>query len=318
MFNIYIMSVNMHCSNVLTHALLASNPPADIILIQEPWYGYIGTCQSDIDPASTNTLRGVASPLWNFIYPGLVNPGTTRAKIMAYSHKTNPIFTVSNCLNLVSHPSLMTLEVIMGDDHFLITNVYHNTNDPTCLQMLFNADFDPTIPAIFIGNFNMHSPTWSPSGLPHLRWAHTVEDWAALNLLNLLNPPGGPTRFGEGPAGHHQRDSTIDLAWINATAVQDNSFHNFTIDRDASLDSDHAALLVMYLSPANDILHAPAPSLGFAITPDHAEEWTRNFLCCLLQPLATEHDINTKTTLLHNDIEQTSAQTLSKKKPFSP
>jgi hypothetical protein len=193
MSNIHIMSVNMCHSNVLTHALLASDPPADIILIQEPWYGHIGTRWSDTDPVGTNTLGGVASPLWNFIYPGLVNPGTTWAKVMAYSRKTNPIFTVSNCLDLVSHPSLMTLEVIVGDDHFLITNVYHDTNDPTCLQTLFDTEFDPTTPAIFIGNFNTHSPTWSPLGLPRSRWAHTVEDWAALNLLDLLNPPGVPT-----------------------------------------------------------------------------------------------------------------------------
>ena len=146
---------------MLTHALLASDPLANIILIQEPWYGHIGTCWSDTDPAGTNTLRGVTSPLWNFIYPGLVNPGTMQAKVMAYFHKTNPIFTVSNCLDLVSYPSLITLEVIVGksNDHFLITNIYHNTNDPTCLQMLFDANFNPTIPAIFIGDFNTHSPT---------------------------------------------------------------------------------------------------------------------------------------------------------------
>ena len=100
--------------------------------------------------------------------------------------------------------------------------------------------------------------------------------------------------------------------------MQDDSFHNFIIDRDASLGSDHAALLVTYLSPADNILHAPAPSLGFAITPDHAEEWTRNFPRHPHRPLPTELDIDAETELLHNDIEQTSAQTLNRKKPFSP
>jgi hypothetical protein len=80
------------------HALLAAEPPADIILFQEPWYDQIGVRRSDTDPAGTNTLGGVSSPLWNYIYPGIKDLGTTRAKVMAYSHKSNTRFTVANRL----------------------------------------------------------------------------------------------------------------------------------------------------------------------------------------------------------------------------
>jgi len=192
------MSINMWWSNVLTHALLASEPSADIILIQEPWYDQIGVRRSDSDPAGTNMLEGVSSPLWNFIYLGIKDLETTQAKVMAYSCKSNPLFTIANWLNLVSHPSLLTLEVIAGNNWFFVTNVYHDVKDPSCRQTLFNLKLDPITPALYIGDFNTHSPAWSPPGLPCSSWAHDLEDWAALNLLDLLNSPGIPTHFGEG------------------------------------------------------------------------------------------------------------------------
>ena len=262
----------MRCSNTLTHALLASEPPADIILIQEPWYDWVSIRQSDNDPAGTNTLGGVSSPLWNFLYPGIADLGTTRAKVMAYTQKSNPFFSVANRLDLVSHPSLLTLEVIAGDDHFFVTNVYHDVKDPTCRHTLFSLELDPLTPALYIGDFNTHSPTWSPPGLPRSSWAHDLEAWATLNLLDLLNSPGVPTRFGEGPPDRPQRDSTIDLAWINAAATQDDLFHSFLVDKDASLGSDHAALLVMYRATDDIDIAAPGPPSGYTISPEKEED----------------------------------------------
>ena len=318
MYNICIMSVNMRRSNALTHALLASEPPADIILIQEPWYDRVSIRRSDTDPAGTNTLGGVSSPLWNFIYPGIADLGSTRAKVMAFTRKSNPAFSVANRLDLVSHPSLLTLEVIAGDNHFFITNVYHDIKDPTCRNSLFNLELNPLTPALYISDFNTHSPTWSPPGFPRSSWAHDLEAWATLNLLDLLNAPGVPTRFGEGPLDRPHRDSTIDLAWVNAAAAQDDLFQNFLVDRDASLGSDHAALLVTYCSTDDIDTAAPAPFLGYSIPPEKEEDWIRQFPTRPLPPLLTINDIDTETELLHFDIDLTSELTLEKCRPFSP
>jgi hypothetical protein len=214
------------------HALLASDPPADIILIQEPWYNQIGVCRLDSDLAGTNTLGGVTSPLWNFIYPGIANLGTTCTKVMAYSRKSNSSFSIANHLDLASHPSILILEIIAGDENFFITNIYHDVRDPPCHHTLFNLELNPLVLALYIGDFNTHFPSWSPPGLLHSPWSHDLEEWAALNLLDLLNTPGTPTRFGEGLPDHCQHDSTIDLAWINAAAAQDDLFHSFVVDRD--------------------------------------------------------------------------------------
>jgi hypothetical protein len=318
MYNVRIMSVNMRRSNVLTHALLASEPPADIILIQEPWYDQIGVRRSDSDPAGTNTLGGVSSPLWNYIYPGIKDLGTTRAKVMAYSRKSNKHFTVANRLDLVSHPSLLILEVFAGDDHFYITNIYHDVKDPTCRHTLFNLELDPLIPALYIGDFNTHSPSWSPPGLPRSSWAHDLEDWAALNLLDLLNTPGVPTRFGEGTPDRPQRDSTIDLAWINAAAARDDIFHDFIIDKDASLGSDHAALLVTFFAPVDDAATGPPPHTGYKISPEREEAWKREFPVRALPQILSKDDIDAEVELLHVDIGVASEMTFDKRKPFSP
>ena len=312
------MSVNMRRSNVLTHALLASEPPADIILIQEPWYDQVGVRRSDSDPAGSNTLGGVASPLWNYIYPGIKDLGNTRAKVMAYSRKSNTRFTVANRLDLVSHPSLLILEVIMGEDRFFITNVYHDVKDPSCRLSLFNLELGPLTPALYIGDFNTHSPTWSPPGIPRSSWAHDLEDWAALNLLDLLNTPGVPTRFGEGGPDRRQRDSTIDLAWTNAAAAQADLFHDFIVDRDIALGSDHAALLVTFFVPDDVQTAGPPPLLGFKIDLEQHEEWLHHFPTRALPQLLTPENIDTEADTLYVDIGVASEMAFDKRRPFSP
>jgi hypothetical protein len=227
MMDIRIISVNMRQSNALMHALLASNPPTDIILVQEPWYNCIGTQCSNTNPFSMDALGSVASPQWNLIYPNITNPTTTRAKVLAYTQKNTPLFSPSSHLDLITHPSLQILDLITPDTNFCIVNVYHDVDDPSCCNLLLNLNLDPITPMLVIGDFNMHSPTWSPEGLPCSPWVGVLEDWAVTNLLELLNEPKVPTHFREGQGPHHQHDLMIDLAWVNTATVQDAHFQNF-------------------------------------------------------------------------------------------
>ncbi|KAH9986952.1 hypothetical protein BJV77DRAFT_964987 [Russula vinacea] len=290
MYNVRIMSVNMCRSNVLTHALLASEPPADIILIQEPWQGSLTPLELHL--------------------PRHQRPRQHPAKVMAYSF--------ANRLDLVSHPSLLILEVIMGEDRFFITNVYHDVKDPSCRLSLFNLELDPLTPALYIGDFNTHSPTWSPPGILRSSWAHDLEDWAALNLLDLLNTPGVPTRFGEGGPDRRQRDSTINLAWANAAAAQADLFHDFLVDRDIALGSDHAALLVTFFVPDDVQTTGPPPLLGFKIDLEQHEEWLHHFPTRALPQLLTPENIDTEADTLYVDIGVASEMAFDKRRPFSP
>ena len=58
---IEIASVNMRKCNPITHALLNSAQNTNIFLIQEPWFGKIGTTKTDNDREGTDTFGGIAT-----------------------------------------------------------------------------------------------------------------------------------------------------------------------------------------------------------------------------------------------------------------
>jgi retrotransposon-encoded endonuclease len=140
---------------------------------------------------------------------------------MAYACKwaqdtSNPSpFTITPYLDICSHPCLQILDVILDDKQWCIINFYHNIQDNLSLQALLALKIDATTPTMVIGNFNTHSPTWSPPDTPHLHWAGCIEEWAVSNLLTLANNPGEIMCKG----ADHERDLTIDLAWFNEATI---------------------------------------------------------------------------------------------------
>src|SRR6266478_3227465 len=192
--HIEIASVNMRKRNAITHALLNSATQTNIFLIQEPWYNKIGTTRKDDAREGIDTLGGVASPGWEIIYPGLTEG--QKPKVMAYARKqvrnTNQPSTLSIVprLDICSHPCIQVLDIIHNNEQWRLVNFYHDVRDPTSLQTLTSLDVDATTPTLVVGDFNMHSPTWSPPDVPRSHWARHVEEWAATNLLTLANNPG--------------------------------------------------------------------------------------------------------------------------------
>jgi hypothetical protein len=71
-----------------------------------------------------------------------------------------------------------------------------------------------------MGDFNLHSRTWSPPDWPVSSMAARVEEWLATQTFSLMSQPGIPTHRGENGA----RDSTIDLVWCNFAATIQGSF----------------------------------------------------------------------------------------------
>jgi hypothetical protein len=150
-------------------------------------------------------------------------------------------FTVVPRLDVCTHPSIQVLDLIFDSEQWRVINFYHDVLDNTCLQALLALDIDAIIPTLVIGDFNMHSRTWSPTSIPRSQWAEWVEEWATVNLLTLANNLGEITRKGAA----HERDSMIDLAWYNEAAVQSATFTELNVNWKGSLGSDHAMLHVM-------------------------------------------------------------------------
>ena len=224
------------------HALLNTNVDDDILCVQEPWFGEIGTRRDDRERTGKSILGGAANAQWTLHYPSFANK---RAKVMTYIrvHDRNHPFRLNKCrgttrLDLCAHPSILITDITAGSNYWCVVNFYHDTDDPSSLSTLLSLDLDPTIPTLLIGDFNTHSPAWSPLGWTRSHWADRVEEYLATQTYTLLSVPRIPTRRGEAGA----RDSTIDLAWANLAASVAGTFSGISISWERSLGSDHALL----------------------------------------------------------------------------
>jgi hypothetical protein len=145
--------------------------------------------------------------------------------------------------------------------------------DPSALDALVGLDLDATIPTLLVGDFNLHSPSWSPTGWETSRGAHRLEEWAVAQTLELLSKPRIPTRMGEGGG----RNSTLDLAWCNMAALIQGTFIGAEVDFGGSQGSDHALIRTIASTPA-PVFRAPADRtdrFDTDIEPEAWDEWER-------------------------------------------
>ncbi len=83
-----------------------------------------------------------------------------------------------------------------------------------CLRLVL--DIEAITPTLVVGDFNLHSMTWSPLDADPSLGAGRFEEWAATNALELLNALGVATRRGT----KNQQDCTLDLVWHNFSALR--------------------------------------------------------------------------------------------------
>jgi hypothetical protein len=244
---------------------------------------------------------------------------------MAYARKPSqrdnnvPRFSVVPRLDVCSHPTVQVLDIVFDDDETRrVINFYHDVLDNTSLQALLALDIDALTSTLIVGDFNTHSPTWSPPDNPRSHWAARVEEWAALNLLVLANNPREITRRGAG----NDRDSVIDLAWYNDAAIQSSSFADLRIDWDGSLGSDHAMLLISGHTSEEAAALNYGSNLGFVIDPERGGEWIRafkerSFHFCF-QPTPSPDEVEAAAASLTDDIHQTNEEILRRRRPAHP
>ncbi len=245
MRNFSIGSANMGRRNHALHVLLETNDLDDILCIQEPWWGRIGTKRADGEKWGIDARGGAANNKWDGEYP--LTRTDRRAKVMTYvrkhnrnnPHRKNAITVVARN-DLVQHPCLLIVDVHVDTEHWRIVNFYNDVEDPSALRTLCSLQLGDEIPTLLVGDFNLHSPTWSPLGWTPSTGTVEFEEWAATNTLELLTIPGLPTRRGQ--EAQNQRDSTLDLVWRNFAAVVRGTFQGALVDWTGSLGSDHALI----------------------------------------------------------------------------
>jgi Reverse transcriptase (RNA-dependent DNA polymerase)/Endonuclease-reverse transcriptase len=320
--HIRIASVNMRKRNAVTHALLNSDTDTNLLLIQEPWFHKIGTARQDDARQGTDILGGVAAPKWDLIYPGLSEG--QRPKVMAYARKNTaqnidaPHFTAVPRIDICTHPTLQVLDIILNDEQWRVIHFYHDVRDNTSMQALLALDIDASTPTLLIGDFNLHSRSWSTPDTPRSPQATQFEIWAATNLLTLANNPGEVTRRG----AEHERDSVIDLAWYNDAAIQHATFTGLEVDWAGSLGSDHAMLRITG-NPTETFIPDHYEDLGHLVDPEKEEEWIQAFKARSLPFLFAQHppspdEVEEAAKALTDDIQWTNRKVLDRRRPPHP
>jgi hypothetical protein len=191
-------SVNMRRRNAAMHALLNDNGEDDLLCVQEPWFNPVGTARCDDMIQGKDVLGGAANPKWRLAYPSLTNG--QRAKVMTYVwlHDRFAKFKPNHCQmivhnNLASHPCLLISDIRLGTYYWHVINFYNDVADPSALDALVGLDLDATIPTLLVGDFNLHSPSWSPMGWDTSCGAHRLEEWAAAQTLDVTDLQGPPS-----------------------------------------------------------------------------------------------------------------------------
>jgi hypothetical protein len=236
-----------------------------------------------------DVLGGVANPKWRLAYPSFTNG--QRAKVMTYIclHDRFHKFKPNHCQmivhnDLVSHPCLLILDICIGTYYWRVINFYNDTEDPSALNTLLALDLDATVPMLVMGDFNLHSPSWSPGGWQMSRHSNRLKEWMAMQTFDLLTKPRIPTCMGEGGVCN----STIDLVWWNMAAQVQGTFFRAEVNFRDSVGSDHALIRTIASTPV-PIHRAKADRtdrFDMDIDVEAWEEWNR-ILRFHLPPLIT-------------------------------
>ena len=297
---ITIVSVNMRRRNPLSIAFLEATS-ADIVMIQEPWFGRLVSLRSDTDPDG-EVVRGFAAhPGWE-IFPPKHQKGDT-CKVVTYVRQSlfmsRDVRVMSLPDHSVSSPSSQALEVTISGNVFLLLNIYHHVvNHRPALGHITQSPLDNLIPTFVVGDFNTHSSTWSFPGATVSSWASSLEEWFEESDLTLANPLGMATRRGEA----NQRDSIIDLALLNDSAISSGRFSPVSICFDSSLGSDHAALSIHWSPPFTPLPYVPTILPGFVIDDTLMPTWTKDFSLLPIPDITDIDSLSRAADALDTDI----------------
>ncbi|KAH9011403.1 hypothetical protein EDB85DRAFT_2228842 [Lactarius pseudohatsudake] len=186
-----IASVNMGRRNAAMATLLETNYKDDLLCVSEPWFGRIGTTRHDQATWGKEALGGANNSKWHLLYPYYTNE--KRAKVMMYARKhdlahpgrPNGLEIVTRN-DLGAHPCLLIADIKAGSERWRVVLFYNDVEDPSAMTTLRNLTslWDGT-PTLVVGDFNLHSRTWSPPGwLPSTR-VDLFETWMAEQTLHV-------------------------------------------------------------------------------------------------------------------------------------
>jgi hypothetical protein len=157
-----ILSLNIRRANYRIHSILNSDiyNDFDIVLIQDPYFDFIGIARSQTIATGTNVLGAVISPAWDIHYPS----GAGNPRALTYVRKDIPQLSASTRPDILWHHNAVVLEVKYGHRSFMLYNIYNphgEINPPnSVLEALIETEPKLHLPTVVAGDFNLHHPDW--------------------------------------------------------------------------------------------------------------------------------------------------------------
>ena len=267
---------NVHRSNVITHTLLNScTEHFDILLLQEPWRGRIGTGRSDTSSGGVDIYGGPQQRSWTQFIPVPGDVGLDKvSRVAAYVSKARTDFSVVQRSDLIEHPDILILEVSSSSGLLvLLVNVY-NDSENTAASLL-NDILLPDLPTIITGDFNTNHDLWSTEkkdGSCSAK-ADKLVEWFTNNDFSLLNRKGEITYFRK------DTQSVLDLSWANGRLLRSGLLSNWRVREDLVLGSDHIPLSWELLHSPDDV-DSPSQT-PFVFKEENRSSWQTEFLASL-------------------------------------
>jgi hypothetical protein len=272
-----IYSQNVHKRNSTTHTVLSvassMKPPADLILIQEPYYGKIGTNPKMAQGNPITDVYGCPKHRdWQAILPPSTSPSTP-PDVIAYvpSHRTGWTFQLR--ADIVSHPGILCLEINSSAHPFLVINVYNDVDNSAVHVMKSINNLLPR--TLFLGDFNLHHPLWSRDDNldKTTETADELVHMFAGNGYGILNRKEEETFFINRTLPGREPElytSTLDLGW--ASPELHPFVSDFVVAKHLANGSDHYPLLTT-------LSYAPTAESrdSFLFHDDNRKSWTSAF-----------------------------------------
>jgi Endonuclease-reverse transcriptase len=259
---------------VITQLLNNFGNDFDILLIQEPSWGFIGN-----DPDNGEEIYGpVALQGWNTILPVPAEAGSrTRPRTLTY-FKPRHDYAITLRSDILEDRDVQILDINQANhDTVTVINIYNDT--PKGVNCILNRlqHTDNVIrnnPTAITGDFNMHHPLWSREDREanHDQVTEDTVDWLAQGGLSLMNTKGEITHLARHGG---ERPSVIDLTFTNQEANAQDTFKDWAVDPQLSLDSDHNAIKFT-IDQGREEIDNPCGT-KFNLKDVQIDEWTKVF-----------------------------------------
>ncbi|KAJ1299680.1 hypothetical protein OPQ81_011072 [Rhizoctonia solani] len=291
----HVLQINVAGAHWHMHTIL-NDPHFDnfnIILIQDPWWGRIGS-QKHIIPDSHTIYGTTNSPRWQLIIPPGISNGEGPGVAIYIRNNCGIDIRFSDIYP--SHKDVLAIDVFMNQHCATIVNAYPHGNSSHIHQ---TANFISSMPipndrpVVLCGDFNMHHPEWA---LVRSKWEkrrpkpyeQEFYEFTRNNDLHLFNEFTTPTRIHP---NHPASNSIIDLTFLNSRAAD--AWPNFNLevesqDSEHNVGSDHMAVtwtLTPFTPPDQDESDDPdtGDKTSHVIDPALHEDWVSGFSHALEQ-----------------------------------